>query len=328
MPSCAICLRCGRTRWGSEMPRWSDFPYFPPSRPLAARGGIKARSKRGFGNQWWSRRWVAVLEALNLGGRLQRGRSYARRGQVLSIEIEPERVSAEVQGSRPAPYRVSIAVKPLASADRAGVAKAVAESPLHVAKLMAGEMPEDIETLFERAGVSLFPARASELRTDCSCPDWSNPCKHIAAVYYLLGEEFDGDPFLIFRLRGIAREEIVELVGGSSRPARAAATPPRKAPRDERPPIAAGKAPPEHFWEGTAPEGDLFGVVEPPPRSAPILRRLGPFPFWRSEEDLLDALAPLYPAAASIAAAALVGERRMQPEEPPPLRRRRRRPSA
>ena len=303
------------------MPRWSDFPYFPPSRPLEARGGIKARSKGGFGKQWWSRRWVAVLEALNLGGRLQRGRSYARRGQVLSIEIEPERVSAEVQGSRPEPYRITIAVKRLADADRAGVAAAVAESALHVAKLMAGQMPEDIETLFDRAGVSLFPARASELRTDCSCPDWSNPCKHIAAVYYLLGEEFDRDPFLIFRLRGIAREEIVELMGSRSRP-----TAPRKAPRDERPSIAAGKAAPEHFWEGTAPEGDLFGVVEPPPRSAPILRRLGPFPFWRGEEDLVDALAPLYPAAASIAAAALVGERRMQPEEPPPERRGKRRP--
>src|SRR5438132_13445100 len=147
------------------MPRWHDFPYFPPSRPLEARGGIKARSKGGFGKQWWSRRWVAVLEALNLGGRLQRGRSYARRGQVLSIEIEPERVSAEVQGSRPAPYRITIAVKRLAGADRSRVAAAVAESPLHVAKLMAGEMPEDIEMLFDRAGVSLFPARASELRT-------------------------------------------------------------------------------------------------------------------------------------------------------------------
>src|SRR6266536_2139216 len=197
------------------MPRWYDFPYFPPSRPLAARGGIKARS---FGKQWWSRRWVAVLEALNLGGRLRRGRSYARSGQVLSIDIEPESVKAEVQGSRPEPYRVTIAVKRLAGADRTRVAAAVAESALHVAKLMAGEMPEDIETLFDRAGVSLFPARASELRTDCSCPDWSNPCKHIAAVYYLLGEEFDRDPFLIFRLRGIDTAALLDAVGGAAAP--------------------------------------------------------------------------------------------------------------
>src|SRR5207244_2596628 len=137
------------------------------------------------------------------------------------------------QGSRPEPYRITIAVKRLADAERAGVAAAVAESALHVAKLMAGQMPEDIETLFDRAGVSLFPARASELRTDCSCPDWSNPCKHIAAVYYLLGEEFDRDPFLIFRLRGIDREQIVELVGASPRPAArvAAPSPPRSVPR-------------------------------------------------------------------------------------------------
>lgn len=306
------------------MPRWYDFPFFPPSRPIAVRGGIKARSKRGFGEQWWSRRWIAALEALNIGGRLRRGRSYARRGQVLSIEIEPARVIAEVQGSRPKPYRVTIAFAALRQSQWASLARGVSESPVHVAKLMAGEMPEDIETLFTRAGVSLFPNRLSELRTECSCPDWSNPCKHIAAVYYLLGEEFDRDPFLIIRLRGIVREQLAELVGIPSQHRRErgrSASHPAKP--DLRPVVVAGGEMPRHFWEGSAPEGDLFGLVEAPPRSAPILRRLGPFPFWRGEDDLVETLEPLYSFVAAIASAALVGERRSAEEsEGRPARRR------
>lgn len=306
------------------MPRWYGFPFFPPSRPIAVRGGIKARSKQGFGEQWWSRRWIDALEALNIGGRLRRGRSYARSGQVLSIDIEPEGVIAEVQGSRPKPYRVTIAFTPLRRSQWASLARAVSESPVHVAKLMAGEMPEDIETLFTRAGVSLFPDRLSELRTECSCPDWSNPCKHIAAVYYLLGEHFDRDPFLILRLRGIVREQLAELVGiPTQRRARRTMPASQRAKPDLRPVVVAGGAMPKQFWEGSAPEGDLFGLVEAPPRSAPILRRLGPFPFWRGEDDLVEALEPLYSAVAAIAAAALVGERRSakESEENRPSRR-------
>ena len=90
---------------------------------------------------------------------------------------------------------------------------ALARQAIFAAKLLAGEMPQDIETVFEEAGLSLFPAKLGDLETDCSCPDWSNPCKHIAAVYYLLGEEFDRDPFLIFTLRGMDRDELVALLG-------------------------------------------------------------------------------------------------------------------
>ena len=152
------------------MPWYNDFP---PSRPIAAKGGIKARSKRGaFATSWWGRRWLDVLETLNLGGRLQRARTYARKGQVLNVDIEPGSVHAEVQGSRPKPYRISIGVKQLAANETQRLAAELAKSPYFLAKLMTREMPQDIETLFATARVSLFPSRASELRTDCSCPDW------------------------------------------------------------------------------------------------------------------------------------------------------------
>ena len=86
----------------------------------------------------------------------------------------------------------------------------LSQQVIFTAKLLAGEMPQDIEQAFTDAGLSLFPAQSKDLDTECSCPDWSNPCKHIAAVYYLLGEEFDRNPFLIFKLRGMEREESFE----------------------------------------------------------------------------------------------------------------------
>src|SRR4030043_600116 len=196
------------------MRRWGYYDYFRPSIPRPVKGGIKAQSKRGgFGESWWARRWIVVLESFNIGARLGRGRSYARNGQVLSIEIGKGEVKAKVQGSRPKPYDIKIHIKTLSAADWRKLAEALSHQAIFLAKLLAGQMPEDIEGGFKGVGLSLFPERLKDLKTDCSCPDWSNPCKHIAAVYYLLGEEFNRDPFLIFKLRGLPREELVQMLG-------------------------------------------------------------------------------------------------------------------
>src|SRR3990172_8441611 len=181
---------------------WDNDFYFwrrrRPSVPRKAKGGIKAQSKRGtFGESWWARRWIAVLESFNIGARLGRGRSYARRGQVLSIEIDKGKVSAKVQGSRPKPYNIKLEVKTLSASDWQKLANILSRQAIFSAKLLMGEMPLDIEKVFGEAGLSLFPEKLKDLETVCSCPDWSNPCKHIAAVYYLLAEEFERDPFLI-----------------------------------------------------------------------------------------------------------------------------------
>ena len=135
------------------------YGYFPPSKPRKATGGIKAQSKRGsFGTSWWAKRWIAVLESFNIGARLGRGRSYARKGQVLSVDVGKGTVTAKVQGSRSTPYAVSIQVKTLAKADWKRLAKAFSGQAVFAAKLLAGEMPQDIETAFEGVGLSLFPA--------------------------------------------------------------------------------------------------------------------------------------------------------------------------
>src|SRR5215210_547434 len=127
--------------------------YFPPSRPRQAKGGIKAQSQRGeFGTSWWAKRWIAVLEGFNIGARLGRGRSYARNGQVLSIQVEKGKVEAAVQGSRPTPYDVTIEVKTLSAADWKRLTEALSHQALFAAKLLAGEMPQDIEQVFREAG--------------------------------------------------------------------------------------------------------------------------------------------------------------------------------
>ena len=272
--------------------------YFPPrSVPRRARGGIKAQSKRGsFGTSWWAKRWIGVLERMNVGARLGRGRRYARGGQVLAIDIEPGTVRAQVQGSRPSPYQVEIQVRELGAAGWKKLAQHLSRQAIFSAKLLAGEMPEDIETVFDEAGLSLFPSTLRDLTTSCSCPDWSNPCKHIAAVYYLLGEEFDRDPFLIFKLRGMAREELVALLAPAVERRAKGRGPSPVAEEPGATPLSVG-ADVSAFWTcGALPE-DLWGEVAIPPVSAALPRRLGRFPFWRGEEDFLEALERIYAAA-------------------------------
>ena len=288
------------------MGRWYNYPFFKPSIPREAKGGIKSQSKRGtFGESWWARRWIAVLESFDIGARLGRGRSYARRGQVVSIEIEKGNVSAKVQGSRPKPYDIKLQIKTLAARDWQRLAKALSRKAIFVAKLLAGEMPPDIEKVFQEAGLSLFPERMKDLNTECSCPDWSNPCKHIAAVYYLLGEEFDRDPFLIFQLRGMSREELVESLSASERK-----TVPRKAAAKAK---SRGKEQDStsdlsKFWDGDPLPNDLFGDVTIPQVSAGLPKRLGSFPLWRGKVRFLDKMETIYSQASPIGLRVFLGE--------------------
>lgn len=282
------------------------FARFPRSGPpRRVKGGIRARSKKGpFAKSWWARRWLAVLESLQVGGRLARGRAYARAGQVMDLSIEAGLVMARVQGSRPEPYAVTIRVKPLSPDQWKRVASVLAREVVFLARLLAGEMPADIERAFEQAGVSLFPTRIRDLATSCSCPDDANPCKHIAAVCYLLGEEFDRDPFLIFRLRGMEREELLrileEMEGAARPPAREDAT--GIAPGHPGLDTSTRPAEPNaSFWRAGAPADGSVPERIPGDKPGALLLRLGAFPFWRAPEPLADALLPVYERAAAVA---------------------------
>lgn len=188
------------------MSNW--FP--PPSKPRAVEDGIKARSKRGsIAQTWWSGRFIEVLEAIGLGSRMQRGRRYARAGQVVEMQVQPGAVTATVQGSRARPYRVRVGLAAFDKSEWTRVSQALADNAWYAANLLAGEMPEDIEDVFTQVGLSLFPTSSRELSLDCSCPDAAVPCKHLAAVFYLLAESFDADPFAILGWRGREREDLL-----------------------------------------------------------------------------------------------------------------------
>jgi uncharacterized Zn finger protein len=209
---------------------------------------------------------------------------------VLAIEFGDGQVEARVQGSRPKPYEVRIRVKTLTPQEWRKVASAASEQAVFASKLLAGEMPTEMEEIFTSAGTSLFPQTYRDLRTQCSCPDASNPCKHIAAVYYLLGEEFDRDPFLLFQMRGMSREGFLKLLGGATRAQATVASEPEELPAD-----------PNLFWNPPAdlpaaePAGPLAG-------EAALPRRLGKFPFWRGSENLSNHLDQVYARAAKHAA--------------------------
>jgi uncharacterized Zn finger protein len=279
--------------------------YPPPSRPRPVEGGLKARSRRGaIGETWWSRRFIDLLESFRLGGRLDRGRRYARAGQVLDLQVAAGLVSARVQGSRVRPYRVRLETPVLAPSDWERVEQAMAGRAAFVARLLAGEMPHDIEEAFAAAGVSLFPASPRNLASSCSCPDWSNPCKHVAAVYYLLAEAFDDDPFLIFAWRGRTRGELLgrlrALRGSDTNPAEAPGTSGAGGPDPDGggglvPPV---EAPPlaerlDRFWSA----GDLDALrVRPRAAEVPdaLLRQLDPPAVDVAGRDLAELLAPAY----------------------------------
>lgn len=279
-------------------------PYYtgPRPEPLQAHGGIKAESHQGgFGKSWWARRWQSILDSFRIGGRLVRGRTYARQGQVLSIDFHLGEVKARVQGSQPEPYNVTMAVKRLDDEEWDQVLEVLKKQALFVAKLLAGEMPQDIERVFKQAGVSLFPRQRGDLKTKCSCPDQVNPCKHIAAVYYLLGEEFDRDPFLIFRLRGLERQDLLARLGTAGKGSLASDEP-------SFPPEPLS-AQPDEFWKLPPLAEDFHGEVHSPPVSAALVRRLGKFPLWRGERPLVDVIEPTYIQASAKGLESFLGEK-------------------
>ena len=201
------------------MPFDRDGKFYEAGRAIAVEGGVTVRSKRGkIGEQWWSRRFVDVLEQICDGGRLARGRAYARKGQVIDFALSAGQVTARVQGSRPQPYAVTIAITSFDEAQWTDLTEALGSRALYRAALLAGEMPHEIIDLFAEHGLPLFP---DQLDIRCSCPDWSVPCKHGSAVLYVLAEAFDDDPFLVLAWRGRDRDVLLGALRGTPEPVEA-----------------------------------------------------------------------------------------------------------
>jgi len=246
--------------------------------------GIKAKSKRGaFVKSWWATRWIKAMEQVMDRGRLGRGRRYARKGQVVSLVEKRGEVVGKVQGSRKRPYAVTISINPLTDKQWEQAITALAARPIFMAQLLAGEMPQEIEEAFADAGLSLFPAKSTDITQDCNCPDWASVCKHLAAVHYILAERFDEDPFLLFRLRGKSEDEILDALGklqGESGDEIPEYTPP--------PPLSDSLT---NFWAVGDELAHFQTQIAPPDSPYPALARLGAPPFM---DDIERWLKPAY----------------------------------
>ena len=279
--------------------------YYRRRQLREVKGGIKLQSRRGeSARSWWGQRWNDILYGYIDEGRLSRGRNYARRGQVASIDVEKGVVRGVVQGSERQPYKLTIKVRRLTKKEWERVADSLMARPAIAAKLMAGQMPEELEDVFEDAGLSLFP---DDVKSECDCYDWENPCKHIAAVYLILSEQFDRDPFLILRLRGMDQGELLDMMGVRLAPdivrdAGVSVLAPN-APEREPLPVEMGA-----FWGREGSARLQTGRADVPEEHAALPRRLGSFPFWRSGEAFADALETIYGNASKAGTAALLGE--------------------
>ncbi|MBF2070045.1 SWIM zinc finger family protein [Fischerella thermalis] len=234
--------------------------------------------------EWWSQRWLELLDSYRFKKRLERGRNYARQGNVLSIEFQGAKVLAKVQGSEPEPYKVSLSLDSFSDEEWGYVVETMSQKAIFAAKLLAGEMPQNIEEVFTANGISLFPFTLSDVHSRCTCPDKANPCKHIAAVYYQLGDRFSEDPFVLFQLRGRTKEQIISNLRQLRSTNIEVTTDQTQADQDS---VAQNQYSLnlESFWQYHEPlESSL--VVIAPSNSETVLDVLGSIPLAKEEENL------------------------------------------
>lgn len=233
--------------------------------------------------EWWSQQWLDLLDSYRFKKRLERARNYARQGNVLSIEFKGAKVLARVQGSEVEPYKVSLSLEPFSDEQWGYVIETMSQRAIFAAKLLAGEMPQNIEEVFTANGLSIFPFTLGDVQSKCSCPDKVNPCKHVGAVYYQLGDRFSEDPFILFQLRGRTKEQIISDL----RQLRSAKIQPNTTETldiQQSIPNKKYSVKIDSFWQYNEPlESSL--VVIAPSTSETILDVLGAIPLAKEEEN-------------------------------------------
>ena len=238
--------------------------------------------------QWWVQRWLELLDSYRFKKRLERARIYAREGNVLSIDFSDSQVLAKVQGSEAEPYKVSLSLPLFTDEDWGYAIETMSQKAIFSAQLLAGEMPEDIEKVFIANGLNLFPYTLADINAHCTCPDQANPCKHIGAVYYQLGDRFSEDPFVLFQLRGRTKEEILNCLRQiRSQQEKENLAPAFSSEKTKFPPKATEKKEEkatlnlDGFWQYDEPLESSLVVISPPPEMKTVLDILGiiPLPF-------------------------------------------------
>ena len=265
-----------------------------------------------FSRTWWGQRFIAALEKFTDSGRLGRGRSYARNGKIKEHQITDGKITAKVRGSvnpyfgvtKEPTYTTSIEIKAISAADWAKVIAVLGAKASSISKLLLGEVPANIEEIFSALGLHLLPHNRQDFKTRCSCPDSSNPCKHIAGVYYLVAAQLDQDPFLLFELRGISRSQLQqELAKSPLGKALSAALGEGELPiistesyytKPKKIALALPLAP-KDFWQGEKRLPQTIDVGETTTIPAVVVKKGGDFPpFWTQDNSFLEVMEELY----------------------------------
>lgn len=290
------------------MSRWSRGGWYAPTpkKPPPERG-LKMKKA---GTTWWGQRWIEALEDVLRGdsARLARGRTYARAERTHDLVVKGGQVTAKVIGSRSTPYTITIRLTTLSDAAWSAATLGLAKKAQFSAELLGGQMPQAIDEVFSEVGVSLFPRDRADLQTSCSCPDWGDPCKHVAATHYVLGEALDADPFLLFELRGRTRDQVLDALraarGGTSE------TPAKKVRKSKArsedpaipiPTVKFAKLRAGEYDQPPEPLPTLHLRFDEPTSHGAVLRQLGAPATWTDGASPAEVLMPLVRAAAEAA---------------------------
>ncbi|WP_414578583.1 SWIM zinc finger family protein [Anabaena sp. CCY 9402-a] len=236
--------------------------------------------------EWWSQRWLELLDSYRFKKRLERARNYARQGNVLSIEFKGAKVLAKVQGSEIEPYTVSLSLNYFSDEEWGYIIETMSKKAVFAAKLLAGEMPQNIEEVFTANGLSLFPFTLGDVHSKCSCPDKANPCKHVGAIYYQLGDRFSEDPFVLFQLRGRTKEQIIsdlrQLRGAKLEPEATATLDHQQTINHNQYNVKI-----DNFWQYNEPLDSSLVVITPSSNET-VLDVLGAIPLAKTEESVIN----------------------------------------
>lgn len=250
-----------------------------------------------FGTTWWGRLWIKGLEQLgdDYENRLPRGKKYAEEGHVSHFQVHPGEIEARVHGRKT--YNVTLGLPALTKAQWDKALQRIAQESRFAASLLAGEMPQGLDETFREAGASLYPRVPKELQTHCDCPDWANPCKHVAAVCYVMAEALDRDPWLLFDLRGKTREEVMAALQEALNAAAVQAPKKRGRPKKNQHTVeellTREQVHPE-LWDRVEPaeydrlkgELPLISIPRVIPPDPSVFTQLGPLPHARIEASL------------------------------------------
>jgi uncharacterized Zn finger protein len=265
-----------------------------------------------FSRTWWGKRFIEALEEFTDPARLGRGRSYASGGKILKFQIENGQITARVKGSinpyfgvyKEPTYDTSIEIKSITADKWSKAIKHISSKASFVAKLLMNEVPDNIESGFADLGLHLLPHSRQDFKTDCSCPDYANPCKHIAGVYYLVAAELDRDPFILFELRGLSKDKLqAELVKSPLGKALSSELTAKEIPLEpsesyytkvEKVPMTE-KLSPREFWMGTKRLPQTIELAPQASLPAILIKKQGDFPaFWKKDSSFIKVMEELY----------------------------------